>query len=533
MARTTSAITLASTSALSRLALAIGLLLPAATTLAQGADRTGAWWRADESGWGLFTVDQGSVLLPTWFTYDTEGRATWFIIAGAQPQADGSYSGDIYRFNGVPFAQIAGTANDPGVKVGSARLSFSDADTVDFQYSVDGVSQSKTLDRFDWGDQAIECSASSADPASFDNYTALWWNPQQSGWGLQINHVGDLVSATWYTYGEDRKPAWFLFNATRQSDGRYTGTLLRGRSGLRFDQINGQRALGQIDEVGTVSLRFLDGARAEFTHVQGGISRSIEIRRAQYGNRVTQCRTVADTPPPPPPGGGSGDECYPPLRVGDRFVTEDDAGGRIEQVITGTSTYKGRPVFVLEDRVQANGNATVREFVEQTATHRIYLGGEGYIPEAQAQGTYEYDPPVQIPRGTPVGSRLDLNYVVRNRYTAMGQAVSLDVRVRQQTERTGSADVNVPAGSFAGACAFDTRLDFDSTVSVAGFSVRTQSAARTLQWAHPEVGVVRSETDTETTVSTTGTPVPVPPTITAAQDESRLVEAVVNGRRYP
>ncbi len=509
-----------------RLALSLALLLPASAGIAQTVDYTGGWWRADESGWGLFTIDQGNVLLPTWFTYDAQGQASWFVIGATSLQSDGSYRGDIYRYSGVPFMQINGRASETGTAVGTARLRFPERNRMQFDYTVDGISQSKELTRFSYGDNQLECSGSNADPATFSNLTALWWNPTQSGWGVQINHVGDLLSATWYTYGEDRKPAWFIFNATRQADGRYSGPLLRGRSGTRFDQINGQPALSQIDEVGTVSLSFANGAAGEFSYTIGGSTRTVQISRAEFGNRRSECRTVPSTPVGGP---SSGDECYPPLRVGDRFLLQDDQGGRIEQRVTGTTTYKGRPVFVLEDRIVGDNSATVREFIEQTDTQRIYLGGEGYIREANAQGTYEYDPPVEIPRLTPVGTRLQRNYVVKNRYAVMGMQVAADVRVDQLTERTGSADATAPAGSFSGACSFDTRVTLDSTVSVAGFNVSTRTEGRTLQSAHPSVGVVRSETESTSTTTAAG----APPNAQTTRTTSVLVEAEVNGRRFP
>ena len=512
-----------------RLCAAVLLASPLLAANLHANDRSGVWWVPAESGWGLFTVDQGSVLLPTWFTYDAEGRASWFILAGAVPQADGSYAGEVFRFTGVPFAQIVGNAADPGERVGTARLSFPQPDRLRFEYSVDGIQQDRLLQRYDWGDQLLECAASSADPASFDNFTALWWNPAQNGWGVQINHVADLLTGTWYTYGEDRRPAWFQFVARREADGRFRGELLRGRRGVPFAQINGQPSLQEIESVGTVEVQFDNGARGVLQHTQNGVTASVEIQRAQFGSTVSQCRSR----PKPVDSAPAGDECFPPLAVGDRFVQADAEGGRIEQEVIGTTTYKGRPVFILEDRVVGDASATVREFIEQTATHRIYLGGEGYIASAQAQGTYEYDPPVEIPRLTPVGFDQQYNYVVRNRYTAMGMQVSADVQTAQTIRRVGSADLTVPAGSFSGACRFDNRLELDSTVQVSGFNVRSRSSVETQQWAHPQVGALRTENRVENRVDTTGAPVPVPPTITSALDISELIEARVAGRDYP
>src|SRR5690606_38715314 len=60
--------------------------------------RSSTWWRASESGWGLTVFDQGSVLTPTWFTYDSDGEPSWFLVAGAFLQPDGTYTGEVYRF---------------------------------------------------------------------------------------------------------------------------------------------------------------------------------------------------------------------------------------------------------------------------------------------------------------------------------------------------------------------------------------------------------------------------------------------------
>ena len=96
-------------------ALSLGLagLASAQTGLAL---KSATWWDPSEAGWGLFTIDQGNVLAPGWFTYDEDGEPTWFLVPGALPQADGSWKGDILKFEGVPFDQIAGAAADPGAR---------------------------------------------------------------------------------------------------------------------------------------------------------------------------------------------------------------------------------------------------------------------------------------------------------------------------------------------------------------------------------------------------------------------------------
>jgi hypothetical protein len=212
-----------------RAAFGAALLMPMAAMAVD--DYTGAWWRSDESGWGVFLVDQGNMLAPSWFTYGDDGKATWFIVSGAFKQADGSYVGDVYSFTGVPYSQINGQASDPGNRVGTSTFRFTDANTLKLDYNVGGHQQTKTLSRFDWGDQDLVCSPSTAPVSSFTNYTAMWWDPSQSGWGLHVNHVGDLMVATWYTYGADRKAIWLQASTTKGADGVYRGKLYQGTTG--------------------------------------------------------------------------------------------------------------------------------------------------------------------------------------------------------------------------------------------------------------------------------------------------------------
>jgi len=36
----------------------------------------------------------------------------------------------------------------------------------------------------------------------------IWWNPYESGWGMQLVNTGTFVFATIYVYGPDGNPAW-------------------------------------------------------------------------------------------------------------------------------------------------------------------------------------------------------------------------------------------------------------------------------------------------------------------------------------
>jgi hypothetical protein len=43
------------------------------------------------------------------------------------------------------------------------------------------------------------------------NHSDLWWNPQESGWGLNIMHHGlGKIFATWFVYDANRNPTWYV-----------------------------------------------------------------------------------------------------------------------------------------------------------------------------------------------------------------------------------------------------------------------------------------------------------------------------------
>ncbi len=63
-----------------------------------------------------------------------------------------------------------------------------------------------------------DARATKAAPYVRLDYTGLWWDPNDSGWGLFIwqdaNSRNDSVLAAWFTYTPDGKPAWFVFQPT-------------------------------------------------------------------------------------------------------------------------------------------------------------------------------------------------------------------------------------------------------------------------------------------------------------------------------
>jgi len=108
------------------------------------------WWAfppASQAGWGANFTHQGDIIFVTWFTYAKDGGPSW-LIAVAEKTADRVYSGQILRVTGPrsteePFdpSQVVETV------VGNLTITFADGNHATFAYTVDGVSQTKSITR--------------------------------------------------------------------------------------------------------------------------------------------------------------------------------------------------------------------------------------------------------------------------------------------------------------------------------------------------------------------------------------------------
>ncbi len=42
------------------------------------------------------------------------------------------------------------------------------------------------------------------------DYSDLWWNPQESGWGMNVVQQGETAFVTLFVYGPDERPTWYF-----------------------------------------------------------------------------------------------------------------------------------------------------------------------------------------------------------------------------------------------------------------------------------------------------------------------------------
>jgi hypothetical protein len=116
------------------------------------------------------------------------------------------------------------------------------------------------------------------------NNTDLWWNPSESGWGLNIiQHGSGIVFATWFNYGPDGKPIWYVVPEGKWSPSfEYKGPIYRTTGpevGATFDPAAVTRTLA-----GSAVLTFFpaDSTRMTATLTVDGRTVTRQLQRQAF-----------------------------------------------------------------------------------------------------------------------------------------------------------------------------------------------------------------------------------------------------------
>lgn len=249
------------------------------------------WWRwpaGSENGWGLNITQQGEKLFATWFTYDANGSPTWMVMDDARKVGTNSYFGTVYRTRGAPFGAYD-RSRFSATAAGVATLAFTDPDNGTFTYTVDGITERKPIIRFVFANPVPTCEPGPGPGGNTTSYQDLWWVPAgaESGWGVNIAHQGGVLFATWFTYGADGSPVWFLVDdARRTGPSTYAGSVYQPR-GAPFTNYDPSRY--SATAVGTATFTFADFDNGTFSYTVNGVSQSKAITRYVFASPRTTC----------------------------------------------------------------------------------------------------------------------------------------------------------------------------------------------------------------------------------------------------
>jgi hypothetical protein len=221
----------------------------------------------------------------TLFTYDPVGAPMWLVLSHGDLQADGSFSGTLYRTTGSPFNAPA-TPSTP-TAVGTMRVSFANSASGTLTYTFNGASVTKSITRQTFSTPP-SCTFTTGDRATATNYQDLWWNPAEPGWGVNVTHQGDIVFATLFTYDAGGQGKWFvLSNGAKTGMGTYSGALFSTTAGA-FNASPWVPAIPTA--VGTMAFAFTSGNAGTLSYSVNGASVTKAIQREVFSSPATQCQ---------------------------------------------------------------------------------------------------------------------------------------------------------------------------------------------------------------------------------------------------
>lgn len=261
-------------------------LVTSFTPASTAANYTDLWFNPAESGWGINLNHQSDTIFATLFTYAADGRDMWLVASGLARQPGGAYTGPLYRTVGPPFDATPWTAINV-TQVGTMTLTFTGSNQATLAYTVNGVSVTKTLQRQVFSTPPT-CSFTSGARTAATNYQDLWWNPAESGWGINLTHQGTTMFATLFTYAADNRDLWLVASGlARQADGSFFGPLYR-TNGPPFNAAPWS-PIG-VTTVGSMRLAFTSGIAGTLTYTFNGISVTKAIQRQVFGAQPTLCQ---------------------------------------------------------------------------------------------------------------------------------------------------------------------------------------------------------------------------------------------------
>jgi virginiamycin B lyase len=245
-----------------------------------------SWWNPNESGWGVTITDHGGNAFVQWYTYDQTGHNQRYVIPGGTFSADKCrFSGAVQRTTGPSWVLPLFDPNQVArAAAGTASFDFcpagQPAGSAVFAYDVDGVSASKVLTRLPFGNDAPHWGgpATTGGP----DFTDLWWNPDESGWGVSITQHGGDAFVRIYTYDTDGRPLLFVAPGAAFNGPYVFSGALQALSGPYFGSIPFDPNKVVRTTVGSATLSFGDADRGVLTYTVNGITRSKTITRLPF-----------------------------------------------------------------------------------------------------------------------------------------------------------------------------------------------------------------------------------------------------------
>ncbi|HEX7402751.1 MAG TPA: hypothetical protein VF287_01965, partial [Usitatibacter sp.] len=114
------------------------------------------------------------------------------------------------------------------------------------------------------------------------------WDPNESGWGINVVQHGSIVFATLFTYDASGQGKWFVLpRADLNTAGAYSGTLY-ATTGPAFNASPWVAITSTA--VGTMTFNFTSGNSGSVVYSVNGVQVTKQIQREAFSSPTTQCQ---------------------------------------------------------------------------------------------------------------------------------------------------------------------------------------------------------------------------------------------------
>jgi hypothetical protein len=152
--------------------------------------RVGVWSDPTRSGQGLDIQALINGLSVAWYTYEEDGRATWYLATGA-------LQGNVFQ---APLQRVTWNGSSAtATPVGTIELEFTGEDTAQMRWALGAQNGIRTISHF-----------VTADSLEAQFPSAVWYAPLSSGWGFSITRLGGLQSVISFVFDTAGQPTWAL-----------------------------------------------------------------------------------------------------------------------------------------------------------------------------------------------------------------------------------------------------------------------------------------------------------------------------------
>ncbi len=231
----------------------------------------GLWWNANESGWGISITQHGNIAVVAMYNYDDAGLPVWYVITNCPVTATGC-AGDIYKVNGGTPPTVPWTGGGRVLtKVGTGTLAFTNINTGTFNFTINNIVASKAITR--------QIFATGTTAPTID-YTDLWWNANESGWGITLTQQFGIILAAWYAYDTNGNPIWYVATNCPVTATGCESPLYKFTGGAPLTST--WRNVNPAIEVGSVKFTFSDPATGIMNYTVNGVTSSRAITRQVY-----------------------------------------------------------------------------------------------------------------------------------------------------------------------------------------------------------------------------------------------------------